>query len=163
MTYPGAFSLEYQQAIEIFINCMLNWDPKKQQPKGKGIFGRALAFAPAHEEQGRRTLHSHWQIWVEDLSSQVREDSWNNDSNIRKKTREAFYEYVDEVMTATYSKPLSFIHNCRELPKVMWLAWIIPSVFRSVTWIAIQPSKRLLTCLQMAPVQRQISECRLST
>ena len=25
-----------------------------------------------------------------------------------------FYVYVDEVMTATYSKPLSFSHNCHE-------------------------------------------------
>ena len=80
---------------------MLNWDPKKQQSKGKGIFGRVLAFAPAPKEQGHRTLHSHWQIWVEDLSPQIREDLWNNDSNIRKTTREAFYEYVDEVMTTT--------------------------------------------------------------
>jgi hypothetical protein len=71
-----------------------------------------LAFAPAHEEQGRRTLHSHWQIWTEDLSTQVREDLWNRDRNIRKKSREAFYRYVDEVMTATYSKPLAFTHNC---------------------------------------------------
>jgi hypothetical protein len=48
------------------------------------------------------------------LLPQIREDFWNNDSNIRKKTREVFYEYVDEVMTATYLKPLSFIHNCHE-------------------------------------------------
>jgi hypothetical protein len=48
------------------------------------------------------------------LLPQICEDLWNNDSSIWKKTREAFYEYVDEVMTATYSKPLSFIHNCRE-------------------------------------------------
>ncbi len=50
---------------------MLNWDPTKQQARGKGIFGTVLAFAPAHEEQGRRTLHSDWQIWTADLSTQV--------------------------------------------------------------------------------------------
>ena len=93
---------------------MLNWDPNKQQARGKGIFGTVLAFAPAHEEQGRRTLHSHWQIWTEDLSTQVREDLWSSDRSIRKKSREAFYRYVDEVMTATYSKPLAFNHNCIE-------------------------------------------------
>ncbi len=90
---------------------MLNWDPIKQQARGKGIFGTVLAFAPAHEEQGRRTLHSHWQIWTEDLSTQVREDLWSSDRNIRTMLREAFYRYVDEVMTATYSKPLAFNHN----------------------------------------------------
>ena len=30
---------------------MLNWDPKKQQPKGNGIFGRVLAFTPAHKDK----------------------------------------------------------------------------------------------------------------
>ena len=28
---------------------------------------------------------------------------------------EAFYSYVDEVMNATYSKPLSFSHNCHNV------------------------------------------------
>ena len=97
---------------------MLNWDPKKQQPKGKGIFGKVLAFAPAHEEQGQRTLHSHWQIWVEDLLQQIHEDVWNNNPIIHNKTRESFYVYVDEVMNATYSKPLSFNHNCHESTQV---------------------------------------------
>jgi hypothetical protein len=50
--------------------------------KGEGIFGTVIAFAPAHEEQGRRSLHSHWQIWTEDLSPQVCEDLWNSDRNI---------------------------------------------------------------------------------
>jgi hypothetical protein len=51
---------------------------------------------------------------AEDLSPQIHEDLWNNDSNIWTKTREVFYEYADEVMTAMYSKPLSLIHKCHE-------------------------------------------------
>ena len=93
---------------------MLQWDSKKQEPKGRGILGRVIAFAPAHEEQGRRTLHSHWQVWVEDLSPQIREDLFSPDDERRSKTRAAFYRYVDNVMCATYSKPLSFDHNCRK-------------------------------------------------
>ena len=93
---------------------MLQWDSKKQEPKGRGILGRVIAFAPAHEEQGRRTLHSHWQVWVEDLSPQIREDLFSPDDERRNKTRAAFYRYVDNVMCATYSKPLSFDHNCRK-------------------------------------------------
>ena len=106
--------MEYQQVIQIFIDCMLQWDSKKQEPKGKGILGRVIAFAPAHEEQGRRTLHSHWQVWVEDLSPQIREDLFSPDDERRSKTRAAFYRYVDNVMCATYSKPLCFEHNCRK-------------------------------------------------
>ena len=38
----------------------------KKVTKQHGILEKVIAFAPAHEEQGRKTLHSHWQIWVED-------------------------------------------------------------------------------------------------
>ena len=31
-----------------------------------------------------------------------------------QEVEEAFYQYVDEVLTATYSKPLAFTHNCCE-------------------------------------------------
>ena len=77
---------------------MLNWDSKKQQPNGKGILGRVLAFEPAHKEQGRKTLHSHSQVWTEDLSQEVCDDLWSSDPIVWNKTREAFYQYVDEVM-----------------------------------------------------------------
>ena len=93
---------------------MLQWDSKKQEPKGKGILGRVIAFTPAHEEQGQRTLHSHWQVWVEDMSPQIQEDLFSPDDKTQSKTRAAFYQYVDNVMCATYSKPLCFEHNCRK-------------------------------------------------
>ncbi len=111
MRYPGVCSLEYQQIIEIFVNCMLNWDSKNQQACKKGILGRVLVFAPTHEEQGRKTLHSHWQVWTEDLSQEVCDDLWSSDPIVWKKAREAFYQYIDEVMSATYSKPLKFTHR----------------------------------------------------
>ena len=61
LTYPGACSLEYQNIIKIVIEDLLQWDIKKQCAKGKGILGTLMAFAPADEAQGRKTLHSHWQ------------------------------------------------------------------------------------------------------
>jgi hypothetical protein len=93
---------------------MLQWYSKKKQSKGRGISGRVIAFAPLHEEQGRKTLHSHWQIWVEELLPQVCEDFWNTDHKIRGKKRKEFYCYVDEVMNATYSTKLNFSHKCKE-------------------------------------------------
>ena len=43
-----------------------------------------IAFAPAHEEQGRKTLHSRWEIWVKELSSDIRESLWNENETIQK-------------------------------------------------------------------------------
>jgi hypothetical protein len=57
--------LEYQQVIHIFVDCLLQWDSKKKEARQCGMLVKVFAFAPAHEEQGRKTLRSHWQTWVE--------------------------------------------------------------------------------------------------
>ncbi len=62
MKYPGACSLEFQSVMQILTKCMLRWDTKTQSSTGKGILGLVLAFSGADEEQGRKTLHPHWQI-----------------------------------------------------------------------------------------------------
>ena len=51
---------------------MLRWDTKTQSSRGKGILGTVLAFFGADEEQGRKTLHRHWQIWVQELNQITR-------------------------------------------------------------------------------------------
>eukprot|EP00957_Ditylum_brightwellii_P205481 15344066-Ditylum_brightwellii.AAC.1 len=62
--YPGACSLVYQHLMQIAAESLIviGWDPKKQagQP---GLFGVPIAYSRTDEEQGRKTLHSHWQIW----------------------------------------------------------------------------------------------------
>ena len=60
--YPGTCSLEFQSVMQILTECLLKWDTKRQTSKRKGILGTVLAFAGANEEQGRKTLHQHWQI-----------------------------------------------------------------------------------------------------
>ena len=67
---------------------------------------------PAHEEQGWKTLHSHWQIWVKELSHQVCGDLWKADLKNREEKCTEFYGYTDKVMTATYSTKLNFSHQC---------------------------------------------------
>jgi hypothetical protein len=42
-----------------------------------------IAFAPAQDKQGWKTLHKHWQMCVEELSSQVHEDLWNANLKVR--------------------------------------------------------------------------------
>jgi hypothetical protein len=63
--------------------------------------------------QGARLemLHSHWQRWVEELSPQVCDGSWNTNLNIRNEKHKEFYHYVDEVVNATYTTKLNFSHK----------------------------------------------------
>jgi hypothetical protein len=71
MKYPGACSLEFQSVMQILTKCMLRWDTKTQSFNGKGILCTVLAFSGADEEQGRKILHQHWQIWVQELNQSL--------------------------------------------------------------------------------------------
>jgi hypothetical protein len=46
-----------------------------------------LAFAGADEEQGRKTLHRHWQIWVKELSQTLRNSLFHKNVEIKDKAR----------------------------------------------------------------------------
>ena len=73
MKYPGACLLEFQSIMQILTKCMLRWDTKTQSSRGKGILGRVVAFFGADEEQGHKTLHCHWQIWVQELNQTLQD------------------------------------------------------------------------------------------
>ena len=99
--------------MQIFVECLLQWDPKKQKAKGKGIVGTPLAFAPADEEQGRKTLHSHWQVWTKELNQERRGGLFSNDKNDREAARKEFCQHIDEIMNSTYGSELTVTHMCK--------------------------------------------------
>ncbi len=84
MKYPGACSLEFQSVMQILTKCMLRWDTKTQSSKGKGILGTVFLFSGADEEQGRKTLHQHWQIWVQELNQTLQDCLFDTDTTKRK-------------------------------------------------------------------------------
>lgn len=102
LKYPGACSLEYQNVMNIIIESLFQWDIKKQKSKGPGIFGTTVAFAPADEEQGRKTLHKHIQLWVREIDQQLRTELFANDISIRTEARQRFQRYIDKIMCASY-------------------------------------------------------------
>ena len=106
--------MEYQNLKQIIIETLLQWDVKKQTAKGVGIVGTTLAFAPADEEQGRYTLHSHWQIWTKELNQDVRDMLFDNDADKRSKARQFFCAHIDEIMSATYGTEILVTHKCHE-------------------------------------------------
>jgi hypothetical protein len=87
----------------------------KQRKKKCGILGKVIALAPAHDKKGQQTLYSHWQIWVEEISTDVRESLWNEDAVIQEKACKDFYTCVDGIMNASYLSKLNFNHECTHL------------------------------------------------
>jgi hypothetical protein len=112
MKYPGACSLEFQSIMQILTKCMLRWDTKTQSSRGKGILGTVVAFFGADEEQGRKTLHQHWQIWVQELNQTLRDCLFDTDAIKRKDARKTFCQQVDNVISACYGPDLSITHRC---------------------------------------------------
>jgi hypothetical protein len=66
---------------------------KTQSSKGKGILGTALAFSGADEEQGRKTLHRHWQIWVQELNQTLQDCLFDTDATKRRCTKNILPTY----------------------------------------------------------------------
>ena len=91
---------------------MLRWDTKTQSSKGKGILGTVLAFTGADEEQGRKTLHRHWQIWVQELNQTLRDCLFDTDATKRKDAQKTFCKHIDNVISASYGPDLSITHRC---------------------------------------------------
>ena len=51
--------------------------------KGRGVLGTIEAFGAPDEEQGRGTLHSHWTIWIKEMSRNLREMMFSEDKKRR--------------------------------------------------------------------------------
>jgi hypothetical protein len=108
---PGACSLEFQSVMQILTECLLKWDTKTQTSKGKGILGTVIAFAGADEEQGRKTLHRHWQIWVEEIDQTIRDCSFHKDDTTIAEARNIFIKHIDNVISASYGLGLYISHR----------------------------------------------------
>jgi hypothetical protein len=67
--------------MQILTEHILKWDTKTKTSTGKGILVTVRAFAGADEEQGRKTLHRHWQIRVEKINQTLRNALFDNDQN----------------------------------------------------------------------------------
>ncbi len=71
--------------MQILTEGMLKWDIKSKSSTGKEILGTVRAFAGADEEQGCKTLHCHWQMWVEDINQSLQNALFDKDNNTRNK------------------------------------------------------------------------------
>ena len=65
LLFPGLCAEEYMAIVETFIRDVLKWDIKTSKSTGIGLFGKTVAFTAATEEQGRKTLHGHFLVWIE--------------------------------------------------------------------------------------------------
>jgi len=108
--YPGACSLVYQHLMQIVTECLIGWNTKTKTGR-VGVLGKPLAWSRTDEEQARKTLHAHWQIWIEYFND-CREALFSDDEEERKKARDMFIQYVDSVICASYPD-YTVAHVCK--------------------------------------------------
>ena len=112
--YPGACSLVYQHLMHVITECLIGWNTKTQTGR-MGVFGIPLAYSRTDEEQGRKTLHSHWQIWIKDFD-RCRSALFHRESSNKKSAREAMVSYIDKVIRASYGTDFVVTHKCERTP-----------------------------------------------
>jgi hypothetical protein len=71
-----------------------------------------LAFSGADEEQRRKTLHHHWQIWVQELNQTLQDCLFDTDATKRKDAQKTFCQHIDNFISASYGPDLSITHRC---------------------------------------------------
>jgi hypothetical protein len=72
-----------------------------------------IAACEADEEQGRKTLHSHWLIWIKYLNL-IRAGCYNQNLDLRNKFRAALSGFLKEIMSASYGRKFEVSHVCKE-------------------------------------------------
>ena len=98
--FPGACALYFEHMLDILIRDVIGWDTTSCKPTSGfiGLFGIPQAFVVAVEEQGRRTLHAHVQIWVEDFSTK-RHLLYDDSETVRRRAERQLCAKIDEVMS----------------------------------------------------------------
>lgn len=95
--YPGLCAIEFENVIAITIEHFLGWDRKRSCNKeDEGFFGNLNGYAYAVEEQGRKTLHAHFLLWVRDWEKVL--DGLANPA-LRDKYKDILEKYGSEVMS----------------------------------------------------------------
>jgi hypothetical protein len=74
--------------------------------------GTVIAFAGADEEQCRKTLHQHWQMWVKEIDQTMRDCLFHKNDTTRVEARKIFLKHIDNVISASYGSDLYILHRC---------------------------------------------------
>ena len=97
--YPGLCAFDFQQITDLFIEHFLGWDKLEQKSKPEGgAFGEVEAFCAAIEEQGRKTLHGHWIIWLKNWAELLK-GLRSEKVAVREQAARELEAYIDSIMS----------------------------------------------------------------
>jgi hypothetical protein len=80
--------------------------------KREGNTHFSSCISATDKEQGRTTLHLHWQIWVTEINQTLQDCLFHEDITKRNIARKLFCKQIDNVMAASYGSKICIIHKC---------------------------------------------------
>ena len=95
--YPGITAHFFELVLDIIIREVVGWNLEEQQPtRDSGLFGIPEALVAAVEEQGRKTLHVHLQVWIKEFS-RWRDSLYSHQRHERRLAENHVKQAVDRV------------------------------------------------------------------
>jgi hypothetical protein len=107
--YPGICAYFFDLMLNIVITEVIGWDLKKQVATSERLFGIPEAFICAVEEQGRTTLHAHFEIWIKDFN-EIRNQLYDSNKATQKTASIVLSESMDKVASCCLY-PAKSIHQ----------------------------------------------------
>jgi hypothetical protein len=97
IAYPGYCCYDFEIILNIIERHVLGWDTKNVcSYDNGGVFGMVDAFVAAVEEQGRKTLHAHYAIYLNEWNN-VLEELFNSNENVRESIEHEISSYFDTI------------------------------------------------------------------
>ena len=118
--YPGLCDFDFENILDLVIKHLIGWDESTGVANDTGgAFGVADAWSAAIEEQGRKTLHAHFLIWIKDWSYLLERLRSVDKEGVRKAAGEELQLYADNIMSTKLHGNLppqfrkkAFSHSC---------------------------------------------------
>jgi hypothetical protein len=120
--FPGLCAEEYRRIMDLVIKHIFQWDEDKQESTGVGLFGELVAWCAATEEQGRKTLHGHFLLFVKDWPTFVEQLQTAPNVHLTSQMTNYFDSVCSAKMFQDFAPPTGtlntvslFDHDCQGL------------------------------------------------
>jgi hypothetical protein len=119
LDYPGLAALNFEACVEIVMMEVIGWNMNTNTRTKIGYFGAVEGIYQGIEEQGRKTLHIHVQIWIEGYQVIQRQISYGTDIE-KRAARELMTRYHERIVSTTMfptdkcDLDTLFDHDCTE-------------------------------------------------
>jgi hypothetical protein len=96
-THPGSCAWDFEQVVAITMEHLLGWSMETQSnKKDEGLFGNLQCWSHAVEEQGQKTLHAHFLLWLVNWSDLLQRLC---NANARQEATANLEDCIDKVLT----------------------------------------------------------------